>query len=275
VAEAIECAFQADDMPRAARLAEAAADSALWEGHPETVLTWISRLPELLIQQHPRLCIAHAEALLYARDRDLHLEICARRAHDARENLAGPECDLDTVGRDFVRGGALAVRAIAAAAALDPPDALRLLCRVLRALPETHRLHLYILYNVGLAAISNGDFSAASQAFSKLTQISEVANNSYFLYHGLVGLARVSSLEGRLREALRLCSHIRQHSRLAVLDATCGHAAVISGMVFYEAKRAPLCGRAIHCPQGPQRSFLPRCERGIRCLYTPPACVGR
>src|SRR5262249_20628499 len=62
--EAIECAFRAGDMPRAAHLVETAADSALWAGHPETVLAWISRLPEPLIQQQSRLCIAHAEALL-------------------------------------------------------------------------------------------------------------------------------------------------------------------------------------------------------------------
>lgn len=239
IGEAIEYAFQAGGARRAARLIDAAADAVLRDGRPERLLAWIARQPETLVRQRPGLCVAHAEAALYAAGDDAaDLDVCMRRMRDAREALAGAAHDLDAAARDCIRSGMLAVRAVVAATAMDATRSRALFSRVLRALPASHRMHWYILNRVGHAAISSGDLEPADRAFSELARHGEAENEAYFLYLGLVGLARVAALEGRLRAALRLCGRIREHARLSALDATFGRAAAIADAVHHERNDA-------------------------------------
>jgi LuxR family maltose regulon positive regulatory protein len=196
VGEAVGHALAAAEWPRAARLLERYVLPAIVGGQVRTALGWLGRLPEATLFAHPRLCIYHALALLFAND----LAAAESRLGDAERRI-GP--DTPPADADAARGYAAAIRANLALYTGDLAGCVAWGERVLALLPETEviarttaRLHVARAFRI------TGEVTAAAERRAVAAVGPIRASGSVLGTVGaLANVARLHRLQGRLRAA--------------------------------------------------------------------------
>ena len=196
VAEAVQHALLLADGVRAAQLIERHGLKIIVAGQTQTALGWLNRLPEALQRTRPYLGILHALALLFTSD----LEGAEARLQDA-ERCLGPEASPSEAR--FIQGNVAAIRANIATYTGDLAACAAYGEQVLALLPESEVIaRTTARTHVARAARITGDVTLAAErrAQAAVAPI-RASGNRLGTLGGLINLARLQQLQGRLRAA--------------------------------------------------------------------------
>ena len=196
VTEAIHHALRAADGERAAHLIEQYGLRIIVDGQLQTVLGWLSALPETLVRARPMLCILHAFALVFTSQ----LEAAEARVQDAERSVQ-PDTPPDQV--DFIRGYAASVRANSVRYRGDLASCVACGQQVLRLLPETEVVPRTVaMLHAARAFRVNGDVTEVNErlAVAVVAPI-RASTNVLGLLAAVTNLARLQVLQGRRRAA--------------------------------------------------------------------------
>ncbi|MCL4560579.1 MAG: tetratricopeptide repeat protein [Chloroflexi bacterium] len=211
--EAVEHAFLAKDMPRAADLVENAAEAMMMLSQVTTLRNWLDRLPDEQIATRPSLCVYHAWALFVNNQSLETVEARLALVDSKAEPLSSKAAPLKAFIAAF-RG------ALRQAASLSR--------QALEQLPEEdHFLRGMAYLILATSELSEGDPQAGYRALDQAAQISRQTGNILVSVMVLVSLADNCRKQGQLRRAEML---YRQALDLAV-DT--------------KGKRLPIAGRAL------------------------------
>jgi LuxR family transcriptional regulator, maltose regulon positive regulatory protein len=196
VAEAIQQALLIPDGVRAAQLIERHGIRVIVGGQIQTVLGWLSRLPEVVRLARPFLGMPHALALLFTGD----LEGAEARLQEA-EGSIGP--DKSPAEVRFMQGYAASIRANIATYAGDIAACVAYGEQVLALLPETEviarttaRLHVARRFRV------TGEVTLAAEREARaVVGPIRASGNRIAAIVAVINVARLQSLQGRPRTA--------------------------------------------------------------------------
>ena len=205
VAEAIQHALMAADQARIAHLIEQHGLRIIVGGQVQTVLGWLSALPDALLRTHPLLCLTHALALLFTNQ----LADAESRIQDT-ERLIQSDTPTDLVC--LIQGRAAAIRANITRYSGDIAGCVAYAQQVLHLLPESEmiartiaRLHMARAFRV------SGDVTdeAERRAIAVIAPF-HAANNLLGKLAAITNLARLQVLQGRLHAAATTYSEMAQ-----------------------------------------------------------------
>jgi LuxR family transcriptional regulator, maltose regulon positive regulatory protein len=195
VAEAVQHALAAEDWERAARLIEQSGLLAVVRGQVHTVLGWLNRLPEALVRTRPLLCIVHAVALMYSNQ----LEAAEARVQDAERCV---QADTPADQTRVIRGQAAVTRASIARFSGDLAPCVTRAQQALDLLPQTDILHPIAMVNASHAYLVSGDVTRDSERrAAEVIAPLRASGNLFTLLRSITNLARLQTLQGRLRQA--------------------------------------------------------------------------
>jgi ATP/maltotriose-dependent transcriptional regulator MalT len=211
--EAIEHAFHAKDMQRAADLLENAAETMMMRSQVTTLRSWLDRLPDEQIATRPTLCVYHAWAL-FLNNQSLEIVEARLALIDSKaEPISSKAAPLKAFIAAF-RGSMLQASSFARQA--------------LDRLPEEDRFLRGMAYLVlATSEMSEGNLEAGYQALDQAAQISSQTGNILVSVMVLASLADNCRKQGQLR---RMETLYRQALDLAV-DA--------------KGNRLPIAGRTL------------------------------
>jgi len=196
VDEAVQHALTAADGARVADLIEQHGLRIIVGGQVQTVLGWLSALPDTLIRARPMLCTIHALALLFTNQ----LAAAEARIQDA-ERCIQPDTPADQV--QLIQGRAAAIRANIARYSGDLAGCVAFAQQVLRLLPETETIARTIaILHVARAFRVSGDVrdDAERRAIAVIAPF-QAAGNLLGTLAAITNLARLQVLQGRLHAA--------------------------------------------------------------------------
>jgi LuxR family maltose regulon positive regulatory protein len=184
---AIDHAFAAQEVGRAANLIIEAAETALGKSYVSTFLKWVGRLPDEAVRARPTLGFYHAFALLLGGH---SLDDVQARLQDLDENL------------DFVDSRKAALRALIAASQANLSTAIQLSEQALRQLPEDawhwHSLATWIL---NLSRSMASDLKSNSQALDEVVRMGRETGSPAISVAALCYQADLEVRQGRLHYA--------------------------------------------------------------------------
>jgi LuxR family transcriptional regulator, maltose regulon positive regulatory protein len=194
--EAVQHALAAHDLQHAASLIEQCEMLMISQGQIHTLLGWLNALPEVLMREHPLLCVYHA-FILHLTSRSEEVEV---RLQDAERAL---EEETLTEQARTIRGLAAIIRGIIARYPGDVERYIALGRQAVDLLPETETImRVPAGLMVAHAYLGNGDVTQTSERQVKACAAS--ARTSHYLsmhFRSLVILAYLHVLQGRLRQA--------------------------------------------------------------------------
>jgi LuxR family transcriptional regulator, maltose regulon positive regulatory protein len=165
-------------------------------GQVQTVLGWLSALPDTLILAHPMLCTIHALALLFTNE----LTAAEARIQDAERSI---QPDTPATEIQLIQGRAAAIRANIARYTGDLTGCVAYGHAVLRLLPETETIARTIaMLHVARAFRVSGDVrgDAERRAIAVIAPF-QAADNLLGRLAAITNLARLQVLQGRLHAA--------------------------------------------------------------------------
>jgi len=196
VAEAVQHGLTAADDARVADLIEQHGLRIIVGGQVQTVLGWLSALPDTLVRARPMLCTIHALALLFTNQ----LAAAEARIQDAERSIQ-PDTPTDQV--QLIQGRAAAIRANIARYTGDLAGCVAFAQQVLRLLPETETIARTIaMLHVARAFRVSGDVrdDAERRAIAVIAPF-QAADNLLGRLAAITNLARLQVLQGRLHAA--------------------------------------------------------------------------
>jgi LuxR family maltose regulon positive regulatory protein len=201
IAEAVNHAFTAGDIERAARLVEANAIAVVDHGELATLLRWLSALPEEMVRSRPWLCVANGWAFSYANQ----LNNAELRLLDAERSLAN-SVDMQPAEVQHITGHIAAIRSHLATFVGDRVRATELARQALDCLPETDLKARGFAAGVLASMLRWGDDLAASaRAADKLIVVGRATGDSHVVLVSMCDLILTQLLQGQLRQADAIC----------------------------------------------------------------------
>jgi LuxR family transcriptional regulator, maltose regulon positive regulatory protein len=205
LAEAITLAVAAADLEQVARLVEQHGPHLTQRGQVHTVLGWLNALPEALVRSRASLCLVHAQTLMFAG----RLEAANARLDDA-EQCIQTETPANQVQR--IRGQVALFRAIMARFYGNLAHSVVLSHQALEVLPKAlANLRTVALLNAARIYLVSGEVTPANEQLliEAITQI-RLLSNQVAIMTGLTNLARLQTLQGRLRQATKTYAEAAQ-----------------------------------------------------------------
>ncbi len=187
-AEAIEHAFAAGDLDRAADLIERAAEPTLMRGEFNTLSGWVSRLPSERIQARPDLALCYAWVLLMSR---LSVEV-VEESLNAVPLLSGS-----------TQAKANLIRAYVSLLRGDLAGSMGLARAAVEQLPEDSYFRSLASWLLSYSHIAAGDFSSGHQSLEAIVQTSLQKGNDAIAAVALCQSAEVHLRQAQLRDARR------------------------------------------------------------------------
>jgi LuxR family maltose regulon positive regulatory protein len=196
VAEAVQHAQRAADTAQVATLIEQHGLRIIVGGQVQTVLGWLSALPDALIRTRPLLCTVHALALLFTNQ-----PAAAEARLQEAEGSIRPDTPADQTR--LIQGRAAAIRANIARYTGDLAGCVALAQQVLELLPERETIARTIAaLHVARAFRVSGDVRADSERrASAVIAPFQSADNLLGRLAAITNLARLQVLQGRLHAA--------------------------------------------------------------------------
>jgi LuxR family maltose regulon positive regulatory protein len=189
IPEAIDCSFSAGDLEHAAKLIEQAAEPTFRRSETGLFLTWVKKLPDTLIQEHPSLVIYYALALLINNHSLEEVEAWVTHAEAATPNGA-----LD--------GEAATLRGLLTMLRGDIQRSILLSRQALENLAEERLLFISLAAdNLGMCYVLSGDMASAILAFEEVVRIAGHSANTMMAAAALSNLAGLQYVQGNLRAA--------------------------------------------------------------------------
>ncbi|NQT74708.1 MAG: hypothetical protein HQ553_18375 [Chloroflexi bacterium] len=207
-AEAIDHALAAGDFEKAANLIEAIAVTMITvESKVSTLLRWIAKLPDELINKRPWLCIALAGA-----------RMAAGRLDDVEPLLRSVEAMLSTTAENNsetvadhtkIRSVVLALRASASAQGdIDIQRNLEPLREAFEQLPDDETFaRAPIALNLGVAYAMRGEMNTANRFLNEALTLGKATGNPYIALIAMGCMAEIQTKMGFLHQAAETNRH--------------------------------------------------------------------
>jgi LuxR family transcriptional regulator, maltose regulon positive regulatory protein len=197
ITEAVQHALRAVDDQRVADLIEQHGVIIMVRGQVQTVLGWLSSLPDALVRARPLLCTIHALALLLTN----RLKATEDRIEDAERGIA-PDAPTDQA--QIIVGRTAVLRAILVRYTGDFAACVSFAQQALRMLPATETVARTVaMLNAARAFLVSGDVTDANErmAIAVLAPI-RASGNLFGALAAFTNLAQLQVLQGRLRTAI-------------------------------------------------------------------------
>lgn len=195
--EAIEAAFSAQDIPRAAALADQLCQVRPLFSEAYTLRRWVEQLPAELLATHPSLCLTYAAMLLYTLDRS-----AAETRALVEAPLALAERAWQAEGNQRDLGGVLAFRAQIYWWQGERAQAFATTRRALELLPEDEKYWRGIcLIHLAVEEMLAGRIIAAQQAALEARALCQATGQPYGVRAVTHILADLHVLQGNLHQA--------------------------------------------------------------------------
>ncbi len=209
--EAVNHALAGGANDLAARLVEENTTDLLVQGELTQLLHWVEVLPEDQRRLRPKLCIHQAYALAFA-GKLQGVESLLQQAETAMSAQPFPESEVQSL-----RGTITAVRAMAALMSGRNRESI-ILARQARDLLSADQLWdlATTAWVTGFAERILGYLPDASSAFEEMVTLARQMGNIWTLVTGLMDLAGVLRIQGRLPEARALLEEALRESRKQV-----------------------------------------------------------
>jgi LuxR family maltose regulon positive regulatory protein len=186
-ARAIQCLIDAGDPAEAARQLARHCDALLETGRTRMLLRWLDRIPETLLGEHPRLILAYAWALLFA-----------RRLHDARRLI-------DQLGQFGEVHEVQTLRCLLQSVTDQPEACCEIAAELLREHPVlTDFQRVVVINTLGFSLVCCGRHDEARALMA--ASIERPRHSPLMRSIGDCNLAILALVQGRLNEALALLS---------------------------------------------------------------------
>lgn len=206
VSEAVQHGLVAHDYERVARLIERNAIAIELSGQHQTVLNWISGLPDEMVRTRPMLSLICAMGLIFARQ----FEQAETRLRDAEDSLAGDSLDEHV---QMILGGIAYCRAeLSSLSSNDLAGSVIQARQALSLLPETRDtapMRAGALMYVARAYQLSGDATSSNEdavlAAMRLVSVIGPLGRLRITHQ----LARLRVLQGRLSEALAIYEQLQ------------------------------------------------------------------
>jgi LuxR family transcriptional regulator, maltose regulon positive regulatory protein len=214
---AIDHALQDTDLTQAAHLIEQHALPKLYQGQVAMVKSWFDRLPDIVLEAAPMLCIskAWAFAVMQRITRQGEVEQALQTADQALDQVNAGEAL-----RALVAGHAASIRAFLPQSSVltgkEPEELIALSQEAQRLLPvEEKGIRSVNALTIGVRYLALADLEAASLAFKQALEDGLAGGNFYAAIYGPINLVESTLLIGHLREALQLCeANIERFNRM-------------------------------------------------------------
>jgi LuxR family transcriptional regulator, maltose regulon positive regulatory protein len=196
LAEAITLAVAAADLEQVARLVEQHGPHLTQRGQVHTVLGWLNALPNALVRSRASLCIVHAQTLMFTG----HLEAAEARLNDAEQCI---QTDTSANQAQAILGQVALIRAIIMRFYGNLAHSITLSRLALELLPEAQaNLRSVALLNAARVYLVSGHVTSVNERLllEAITQI-RTLGNQVAIMTSLTNLARLQTLQGRLRQA--------------------------------------------------------------------------
>lgn len=214
---AIDHALQDTDLTQAAHLIEQHALPKLYQGQVAMVISWFDRLPDMVLEAAPMLCISKAWAFAVMQRITRRGEV--ERALQAADHALA-RVDAGQALLALVAGHAASIRAFLPQSSVltgkEPEELIALSQEAQRLLPvEEKGIRSVNALTIGVRYLALADLEAASLAFRQALEDGLAGGNFYAAIYGPINLVESTLLIGHLREALQLCeANIERFNRM-------------------------------------------------------------
>jgi len=193
--EAVQHAFAASDVERAASLVERIGMQVGYRGQVHTLLGWLNALPDVLVRTRPALCIAHALTLIFTGQ----MEEAEARLRDAESCI---QVDMPVAQTRAIRGQVTVIRGNIARYRGDLARSVTLSLQALELLSETEIMRAGAQVYAAQAYLVSGDVTSASERrAASAVQSARASNQPFLQLRSIITLARLQVLQGRLHQA--------------------------------------------------------------------------
>ncbi|MBN1313005.1 MAG: AAA family ATPase [Anaerolineae bacterium] len=209
---------------RAAQLIDQVAEATLMRSELMTFKGWIERLPDEVVQAHPRLHVCHVWTLFLSGDSleevEAHLQVVEQ--HDIEDTVAVK---------------AMAIRALMAYFREDIELSAKLSREVLQHIHEDSVFFRSIAaLSLGASYLAEGDFDTGVAALADIAKKAEETGNATIAVMALINLARLYIRRGRLHRSLSFCQQGMELAtdRRGKLMPVAGVALIVMGELWRE-----------------------------------------
>ena len=235
--EAISHALGAKDSERAASLVESVALTMVMQSHCLTVLSWLEKLPSVLINDRPWLCLSGALANQLVGHSDA-VEPLLQRAESAMSRAEEEQPATSFPDHAKIRSRMTTGRINRSLIEGDTQRTIELCHEALKHLPEDDLIaRATVVGNLGISYWAIGDLLAARSYLEEANTIGQAGGNLYHSLFAMSYLGDIHRVQGHLyqaaeqyREAIRLGSQWSSDEPLPVT----GNAYVGLSQVLHE-----------------------------------------
>lgn len=227
--EAINHALIAQDNERAAELVQGIAELLIWRrGEHNTLLGWLSALPDTVFQVYPRLYLYHAWVLHLINQ----MSVAKQRIHDAEYTLN------HTKGNDpLITGMLSAVHSTLTGLHQQFPQTLMLSRQALEYLPEEAvSWRCMAAINLGVTLSYIGDVLEAAEVLAYAMELSQEIGSSFAMLSAFWHLSSLQTAQLSLLDAEIACQQLEQATHMPGLQGfpTSGYVALLLGEIKME-----------------------------------------
>ena len=232
--EAVEAALSSQDFVRSTLLIERIIESQPFQIINEfhTLRRWLEQVPEVLLRQHPVLCLSYATALLASATSDRFP--VAQFSH-VEHLLLMAEQDWQTTGNQPKLGEVFALRSLVAWKQEDVAQAVRSASQALAWLPKPELVWRSVALGIlGQKELLTGQLAVAHTTLLEVSRLCEATGNRTLLRVATNMLAKVFYGQGELHRAAESYRQVLREAREQEdLDDT-GHALLGLAHLAYE-----------------------------------------
>ncbi len=228
-AEAIGHALAAQDHERAAELVQGIAELLIWRrAEHNTLLGWLTALPDSVMQRYPRLYLYHAW-MLYLINQLSAAEQCI---HDA-ENVLNHTNSSDPL----IAGMLATVHSTVTGVQHQFPETLALSRQALEQLPqEAVSWRCMAAINLGVTCAYIGEVHEAVNVLSYAMELSQEIGSSFAMLSAFWHLSSLQTAQLSLNAAENTCQQLEQAAQMPGLQRfpTRGYVALLLGEISME-----------------------------------------
>ncbi len=229
-AEAISHALAAQDNERAAELVQGIAELLIWRrAEHNTLLGWLTALPDSVIQMYPRLYLYQAWVLQWTNQ----LSAAEQRIRDAENTVSHAVGSPDPL----MAGMLAAVHSTLAGLQQQFPETLSLSRKALELLPEEAvSWRCMAAINLGVTCAYIGEIHEAVQVLSYAMELSQEIGSSFAMLSAFWHLSSLQTAQLTLSAAEKTCQQLEQAAHIPGLQRfpTSGYVALLLGEISME-----------------------------------------
>ncbi len=228
--EAIGHALAANDDERAAELVEGIAEMLIWRrAEHNTLLGWLTAIPDSVIQMYPRLYLYHAWVLHLTNQMSTALQ----RVRDAESALNHAVGNPDPL----IVGMIAAVHSTLTGLHQQFPETLTLSRKALELLPEEAvSWRCMAAINLGVTCAYMGEVHEAVEVLSYAMELSQEIGSSFAMLSAFWHLSSLQTTQLTLRAAENTCHQLEHATHMPGLQRfpTSGYVALLLGEISME-----------------------------------------